>query len=204
VRAVAAGQDHFAAVAASGELYCWGRVARGNVVRRPRAVAASLVGGALCPFGAGLPAWKVACGMEHTAVLTRDGRLFTRGSNSQGQLGQGLYGSQSAGELVAHEVVERQPNGSGLRPGFLAGRRAVGVSCGNEHTVVTLAGGQVVTCGAGWFGRLGQGTGGGYDHGAGRTVLTVVPGGVRADVAGSTTAELDAAAAAHLQAQLAY
>ena len=87
----------------------------------------------------------VVCGAgagdRHTVVVTADGRLFTSGNAGYGRLG---HGGQE------NELVPRAVEG-------LAGKKVVGTSAGNEHTVVWTEDGMIFTFGNGADGRLGHG-----------------------------------------------
>jgi len=67
----------------------------------------------------------MACGREHTALVSQEGQLYTMGSNLNGKLGL----NQSQFELKAvylPTLVEE-----------LLSCKVLTVSCGAEHTVVT-------------------------------------------------------------------
>ena len=85
----------------------------------------------------------LALGCAHTAVVRNsDGALFTRGTNSQGQLGHGDRHDRDALTRVE---------------GPLLGKRVVGVSAGYGHTAAFTAAGELFTWGEGSDGRLGHG-----------------------------------------------
>lgn len=87
VAAVAAGLYHSAALTAGGQLYTWGNNSRGqlglgsstDMVFSPTLVESLL----------GVPLAGVACGGNHTLVVTVSGAVFAFGSNTHGQLGLG-------------------------------------------------------------------------------------------------------------------
>ena len=83
------------------------------------------------------------CGANHNAVVTRQGRLYTWGLASSGELG---HGGWTPIELNVPKQVA-----------CLAAVRIVSVSCGANHTVAVSACGGVWTCGRGRNGQLGHG-----------------------------------------------
>eukprot|EP01065_Artemidia_motanka_P033395 TRINITY_DN4038_c0_g4_i1.p1 TRINITY_DN4038_c0_g4~~TRINITY_DN4038_c0_g4_i1.p1 ORF type:complete len:1329 (+),score=229.17 TRINITY_DN4038_c0_g4_i1:46-4032(+) len=92
---------------------------------------------ALVSFFDGMEVDAVACGVQHTVVLCRDGGLFTVGGNTYGQLGLG------------HQVNESIPQ----RVPYFDGMRVLGASAW-FHTVVWCEG-QVVSFGEGMHYKLG-------------------------------------------------
>ena len=85
---------------------------------------------------------SVACGGNHTAVLTKRGSLFTFGSGMHGQLGHGpAFQDVSLPKLVA----------------TLQGKFVSTVSCGESHTSVLTRNGEMYTFGDGRHGKLGMG-----------------------------------------------
>ncbi|CAL1273910.1 unnamed protein product [Larinioides sclopetarius] len=86
------------------------------------------------------PILQVACGDEHTALLTASGRLFTFGSNEWGQLGHGHTRGISKPTFVK----------------ALKGERVTVIACGRSHTLVATAGGHVFGFGSNSEGQLGS------------------------------------------------
>jgi len=84
----------------------------------------------------------VACGLQHTVLVTLGGEVLAWGSNKYGQCGCG-----SKTELVP-------------RPTYIAGlfgHRCVSVACGGAHTFVITDLGKTFSWGQGACGQLGQG-----------------------------------------------
>jgi alpha-tubulin suppressor-like RCC1 family protein len=90
---------------------------------------------------AGQKVVAATAGSSHTVVWTEGGEVYTFGRGGGGALGHG-------GEKNAHvpRVVEA-----------LAGKKVVGASAGDRHTVVWTEGGEVYTFGNGADGKLGHG-----------------------------------------------
>eukprot|EP00124_Ichthyophonus_hoferi_P000206 Ihof_evm13s7 gene=Ihof_evmTU13s7 len=72
------------------------------------------------------PAMQVCCGGLHTAVITKDGKVYTFGVNDEGALGRG--GAESDVSPMEGEI---------------ASMKAIQVSCGDSHSVVLCDDGSV-------------------------------------------------------------
>ncbi|XP_068226088.1 X-linked retinitis pigmentosa GTPase regulator-like isoform X2 [Palaemon carinicauda] len=82
---------------------------------------------------------ELACGDEHTAVVTESGRVFMIGSNDMGQLGLGSTKPVSKPSCV-----------KALKP-----EKVKHVACGRAHTIVSCASGGVYAWGQNGDGQLG-------------------------------------------------
>lgn len=83
---------------------------------------------------------SVSAGWSHSAVVKKDGTLWTWGYNSYGQLGQ------SSG-LLSIPLPTQVTNMSGVRM----------VACGHEHTLALKQNGTVWACGLNGSGQVGNG-----------------------------------------------
>ncbi|XP_074535241.1 E3 ISG15--protein ligase HERC5-like isoform X2 [Halichoeres trimaculatus] len=83
---------------------------------------------------------SISCGEAHSAVLTQDGKVFTFGEGSHGQLGHNSTETEKKPRLV-----------EGL------GEQAVQISCGRRHTLVLGSSGQLWAFGDGGKGQIGTG-----------------------------------------------
>lgn len=93
------------------------------------------------------PVMQIACGAEHTCLLTSDGALFACGSDAFGQLGLG--GSVPATtEHGLHHSLRRVP----VADDELLAR----VACGQHHTVVVSTTGVLLACGINLVGQCGH------------------------------------------------
>lgn len=136
------GAMHCVAVTGLGEVYAWGNNKYGQTghgggaeqVVLPRIVS-GLVGVSVC---------AVSCGGGHTVVTAADGRVFSWGLGSHGQLGLGGTDPAPAPRQVT----------------ALGAQRVSAVAAGIAHTLFLLAGGGVAACGMNTYGALGLDTGG--------------------------------------------
>ncbi|XP_041638263.1 X-linked retinitis pigmentosa GTPase regulator-like isoform X1 [Cheilinus undulatus] len=84
---------------------------------------------------------KIACGDEHTALITKNGKLFMFGSNNWGQLGLGS------------KVTVNKPTCVKA----LKSEKVQLVACGRNHTLISTAQGKVFSSGGNSEGQLGLG-----------------------------------------------
>ena len=140
---VSTGQLHSGAVTDDGAVWTWGANTEGQLGQgtntRHGLVPVRL--GMMQHF-AGSPAVMVACGGEHTLVLTARGHIWSTGEITDGLMlmGQGTV-LQSGNAFKRVEGVEAM----------------VMVACGISHCMAVGADGTVWTWGSGSHGRLGHG-----------------------------------------------
>ncbi|XP_045102157.1 X-linked retinitis pigmentosa GTPase regulator-like isoform X2 [Portunus trituberculatus] len=84
---------------------------------------------------------EIACGDEHTAVLTESGRVFTIGNNDMGQLGLGTT-----------KPVLKPSCVKSIKP-----EKVVHIGCGRSHTIAACFSGGVYAWGHNGDGQLGTG-----------------------------------------------
>ena len=141
VAAVSAGLYHSAALTAGGQLYTWGANSKGQLglgTSSDMVFSPTLVSSL-----AGVPLAGVACGGNHTLVVTLSGAVFAFGSNNHGQLGLGDLTDRKWPTQVAT-----------LRNLRVAGG---GLVAGLEHSVALTLEGGVFTWGSSRCGQLGHG-----------------------------------------------
>jgi alpha-tubulin suppressor-like RCC1 family protein len=134
-----AGRSHTITGTAEGGLYTWGKgsaIGHGGNAQTQRLVPTKVTGGGIDEVAV----VQVAAGHGHSMALTAIGQLYAWGQGGSGQLGHG------GGENLA---VPRIVGGIG---GLVAG-----LAGGGDHSLVTTAGGRVLTFGSGEDGRLGLG-----------------------------------------------
>jgi len=144
VVAVSAGREHTCALTSSGGVKCWGYNALGQL---GNGAFGNLTFSNVPVDVVGLTSGVVAvnAGREHTCALTGNGGVKCWGGNSEGQLGNGVFGGFSATPLPVDVV--------GLTSGVAA------ISAGWEHTCALISGG--LKCwGRNSVGQLGNGTSG--------------------------------------------
>eukprot|EP00755_Sulcionema_specki_P020051 Sspe_Gene.71003::Locus_41981_Transcript_2_2_Confidence_0.667_Length_1515::g.71003::m.71003 len=85
------------------------------------------------------------CGLDAGAlfavVWSEDGRVFTMGDNSRGQLGRDCEGGEKGFQLIPKEVE-------------MCGRKVLKVSCGGSHCMCLCSNGEVVGWGSNRFGEV--------------------------------------------------
>lgn len=137
VMSVALGMEHCLMISTNLELFSWGRNHRGQLglgtttdTCEPTFVAALA------------KASSVAAGEDHSAGITPGGEVYTWGNAECGKLGHGSSMIRSAMSFPKQINMET---------------RVKKVNCGPLHTALIGNNGELLTFGAGWFGRLGHG-----------------------------------------------
>ena len=115
VASVSCGTGHTVAVTKGGLLYGWGLNSNGQVMAYPseQAVQHPLLLSTLFSLQECL---LVACGDDHTLALSRDGKLFSWGNNSHGQLGRKEIVSDGWRPLNPMKEKEKEKAKSDLSP----------------------------------------------------------------------------------------
>lgn len=135
---VRAGSRHTACVTINGEVYTWGDEEGGALGHGdeencyiPKLVEAL----------SGEKTNQLDCGGYHTIVCTRNGKVYSFGKGSRGQLGHGNMNDESTPKIV-----------EALRFKFITR-----VVCGWTHSIALESNGRVLTWGDGNRGKLGNG-----------------------------------------------
>jgi alpha-tubulin suppressor-like RCC1 family protein len=159
MRQVSCGTTFMAAVAEDGRLFTWGGY--GTHARHDRGHAPTLghdpnTPGLRMQRGPGdtpflslpaqvasleMPVSQVACGTEHAAAITVEGRLYCWGGGERGRLGIGNEDDYHTPQLVS--VLEE--------------KAICQVSCGTFHTLALTTDGMIYAWGSGKDGKLGLG-----------------------------------------------
>ncbi|CAN9511578.1 unnamed protein product [Ophioblennius macclurei] len=140
VTQIAAGGSHSLFLTLPGLVYCCGANKSGQLgVNRVDEKGRFNV--CMVPALRTLGVSSISCGEAHSAVLTKDGKVFTFGEGHYGQLGH---------NSSANEVLPKLVQG-------LDGA-ATQVACGRHHTLVLGSSGQLWAFGKASKGQLGNGT----------------------------------------------
>ena len=128
-------------------VWTWGAGFHGQLGRKnfPRGRKKSVPMPSVLEFETNVAICQVACGGYHTMALTDDGRIFSWGHGTEGQLGYPLdgFGVQNAPrEIEAFNVQKVQ---------------LTNISCGQEHSAAVDKRGNVWAWGCGKSGQLGHG-----------------------------------------------
>ena len=143
----AGGMNHSLAVTSAGRLFAWGSADSGklglgggtdDVVLKPKLVSKL----------EGVDIVSVACGDKHSAAVDSDGNLYTWGYNGSFFSGGGMLGHGNRDAVSEPKLVESL---------YDEGIRVQTVTAGELHTAILTTDGEVMSCGAGEYGRLGVG-----------------------------------------------
>ncbi|XP_062371159.1 X-linked retinitis pigmentosa GTPase regulator [Cinclus cinclus] len=136
---VSCGYYHSALITGDGELYTFGEPVNGKLGLFPEQLKSSRVPQPV--LGIMEKVKKVACGGEHTVVLTEKA-VYTFGLGQYGQLGHGTFVFESSvPKPVKHLKRHKIHN----------------IACGENHTAVIAENGLMFTFGDGRHGKLGFG-----------------------------------------------
>ena len=146
---VSGGQDHSLAVSSAGHVFAWGSGKNGKLGLQDKDIKDEM---ALTPTLVtalqGVEVAAVSCGESHSVVLDKAGRVYTWGFGGSWFSGGGLLGHNSNDEEAKPRLVESL---------VAEGVQVKAVTAGELHTAVLTTDGEVMTCGAGEYGRLGHG-----------------------------------------------
>src|SRR5262245_41774533 len=156
VLAVTGGQLHTCAILESGTLKCWGNAFYGQIGTDDNNNVGDMfgeMGDTLqpVPVGANRRVKYVAAGRRHTCVILEDGAVRCWGSNEHGNLGLGLGTLERQGDDAGEMAALTDVN-------LGAGRTALAIAAGQDHTCVVLDDGSLKCWGGNTSGCLGLGT----------------------------------------------
>ncbi|KAH3765907.1 ADP ribosylation factor 1 [Pelomyxa schiedti] len=140
----AGGGKHSAALTKDGNLYTWGCGSMGQLGHGD--VSSTLIPVQVEYFSASsLKVTRVACGDNHTVVITEAGKLYTFGDNRSGQLGLGDNITRNVPTLVNALQASRVT------------QIAAGGAYGHGHTLAVVEPSVLYSWGANSYGQLGLG-----------------------------------------------
>lgn len=142
---VAAGLHHSIALASDGKVYTWGynafgQLGNGNNTNSNVPVAVDTSG-----VLSGKIITQIASGYGHSMALASDGKVYTWGLNSSGQLGNYTYTDSKVPVSIKTS-------------GVLSGRTIIQIAAGSDHSIALASDGTVYTWGRNDYGQLGNGS----------------------------------------------
>ena len=144
---ISAGTNHTLALDSNGQIWAWGANGNGQLGNGTNTASSVPVEVDTTGVLAGRDIVQVAAGGEYSLALDSEGRVFSWGSNTNGQLGNG-----STWGVYSNVPVEIDTTG------VLAGRDIVQIVAGGFHSFAIDSEGSVFAWGSNWAGQLGDGT----------------------------------------------
>ncbi|GMF39593.1 unnamed protein product [Phytophthora lilii] len=147
LRQLAAGEHFFLALSSSSTLYTWesqASTSSGLSFTTPSVGRGCAIPEQVPWFSPAEKVFRVACGAHHVLALTSSG-LYAWGSNLNGQLGLGSHCSPADPNTVEPAPVCLRADCTPV----------LDVACGDTHSIVLSASGQILTFGCNWEGQLG-------------------------------------------------
>jgi regulator of chromosome condensation len=96
----------------------------------------------------------IACGAQHTLVLTQEGHVYSFGRNAYGQLGHGE--DEPAPEKGKERLIVTTPKRIEFFENMAGGERAIKIAAGDQHSAVVTTNGHLYTFGLAEQYRLGN------------------------------------------------
>ncbi|XP_076831360.1 putative E3 ubiquitin-protein ligase HERC4 [Brachyhypopomus gauderio] len=140
VSQIAAGGAHTLALALPSQVFCCGANAAGQLGLK-RTDEKGRFSMCVVPALRRLAVASISCGAEHTAVLTKDGEVYTFGEGEHGQLGH---------NSTDKELLPRKVKGIDAP--------AKEVTCGSHHTLILMESGLLLAFGRGVKGQAKNGS----------------------------------------------
>ena len=137
---ISAGEGHTCAILDDGSVICWGHNQYGQVGHGGS--ESRILPTQTATLGTGRTATEISAGSFHTCAILDDGNVACWGYNANGQLGDGTTSSRDTPAPTAT---------------LGAGRTAITIDTGSEHTCAILDDGTVACWGDNLYGQLGDG-----------------------------------------------
>ena len=134
---------HSMALTSEGQVFSWGSNNGGQLGNNSEINSKVPVAVDTSGVLAGRRVVAIAAGYSHSLALTSEGRVFSWGSNNNGQLGNDSTTSSKV-PIAVHTS------------GALAGKRVVAIAAGYSHSLALTSEGQVFAWGSNWVGKLGN------------------------------------------------
>lgn len=142
--AIAAGAHHNLVLFSDGTVASWGSNAAGQLGTPTIALSSTPVAVSTAGALAGKTVISIAAGENHSLVACSDGTLVAWGLNNVGQLGNGT-------------LVSGSPPVGVSSTGVIAGKVAVSVAAGDDHSLALFSDGSLAGWGSSNSGQLGSG-----------------------------------------------
>lgn len=147
---VACGAHHSAVLSDTGYLWTWGDNRSGQLGVENLSFSCNPIILSTLPELRNQVIIDVSCGDKHTVFLSKKGKLFGMGDNTDNQLG--INQKNKSGETISRVNV---PTRIHLSAHFRASK-PIQLSCGASHTAAVTESGEIFTWGKGKAGRLGH------------------------------------------------
>jgi len=145
---ISSGRDHSSALSSTGRVFTWGYNKYGQLGDNTTTNKSVPTAEITSRFGlsAGDKIVSISLGGDHSSAISSNGRVFTWGGNSSGQLGDNTITNKS----VPTEITSRF--------GLSTGDKIVSISLGEDHSSAISSNGRVFTWGNNLSGQLGDNT----------------------------------------------
>ncbi|MGL4987547.1 MAG: Ig-like domain-containing protein, partial [Treponemataceae bacterium] len=138
--AIGSGDNHNLAVTVDGKVYAWGLNRDGQIGNGSSGINEKEPLPQLIDSIAELVI-AVEAGIAHSLALTRDGKVYAWGSNTNGQIGNGRSGGHVTTPWHVAPITEK----------------IIAISAGDNHSLAVTAKGEVYIWGSNTFGQIGNG-----------------------------------------------
>ena len=142
---ISAGSAHSLALASDGTAYAWGANALGQLGNGATSNSSLPVAVTMSGALSGKTIVQLSAGGAHSLALASNGTMYSWGTNTIGQLGNGATSNSSLPVAVTMS-------------GALSGKTIVQLSAGGSHSLALASDGTAYAWGYGYYGQLGVGS----------------------------------------------